>query len=176
MLFVCCQLLKYSRELSWNWRCAFDQSIGSHRVTWECNNPLRRFCCVSQATIPGTSWSMEPVCPWSHIWTLVRKNKWILSKRGHKSKHWCCVDAQQTRTENSLENQGITCADVQRAGCAWDCPELLQESVSRGFHWLRMDRTRVLSPAVSEFQWRCRQWASPSSTRNLFLEVKVILV
>lgn len=125
MLFVCCQLLKYSRGLLWNWRCAFYQSIGSHRVTWEHNNPLRRFCCVSQATIPGTSWSMEPVCPWSYIWTLVGKNRLFLSKRGPKSKHWYRVEAQQTRTEKDLENQAITCADVQRAR---ECSELLQES------------------------------------------------
>lgn len=95
MLFVCCQLLEYSRGVSWNWRCAFDQSIGSHRVTWECNNPLKRFCCIS----PGNhSWHklIRFVCPWSHIWTLVMKNWLILSlKEDAKDSggfHWLGMD------------------------------------------------------------------------------------
>lgn len=150
MLFVCCQLLKYSRGVSWTEGVSL--TTGSHTVTWECNNPLGRFCCIS----PGNhSWHylIHFVCPWSHIWSLVRKNRLILSKRGPKSKHRCRVEAQQTRTQNDLENWAIPqcwCAEGMRV--PWAAPGI---RVSRGFHQLGMDRTRAPSPAVSQVKWRC---------------------
>lgn len=146
MLFVSCQLLKCSRGVSWNWGCAFGRSTESQRGTCGCRDPLGRLRCIS----PGNhTWHglVHFGCPSSHIWALFRNNWLVLSKRGPKSKHWCSVGAQQTRTEDDLETRATTwCRCAEHMGLPWAAPGT---KVGRGFHRLGHWKGRRYPPLLS---------------------------
>lgn len=157
MVFVSCQLLKCSRGVSWNWGCALGCGTESHRDTSGCRDLLGRLCCIS----PGNhTWQrlIHFVCSWASF----RKNRLVLSKAGPKRKDWCSVGAQQTGTEDDLENWAITWCRVP-----WTALSCFRDQ--RG-HRVSLtgatERTHVPSSLTSQMEVQHRQWAS---TRNLLL-------
>lgn len=158
MLLVSCRLLKCSRGVSQNWGCMFGRSTESHRDTSGCRD-LRRLCCIS----PGDyTWDrlVHFVCPWSHIWALLRNSWLVLSKRWPKNKHWCSVDAQQTRTEDDLEKWAIAwCRCVERMGLPWAARGI---KTGRGFHQLGQWKGHVYPRLLSQAEWRCITGSGPA--------------